>query len=228
MIYSDQELHFKDHGSRAVFSDLEFHECYFEGCTVSMTLEVGRRTTVRNIRLVDCSQRGCLIGCAIIEDCIVDGLNTHGQALRSMAAVFNRVIFRGKVGTIMISDLVSSFADESTQSKFASANKEYYRSVDWAIDISEASCLEADLRGMPGHLVRRDPETQVLVTREKAQSNEWRDLPFKTGWWQTTCSIFLRGDQESTVVVAPKRSREFRELMHDLDLLRKAGISEPD
>ncbi len=128
----------------------------------------------------------------------------------------------------MISDLVSSFADESTQSKFASANKEYYRSVDWAIDISEASCLEADLRGMPGHLVRRDPETQVLVTREKAQSNEWRELPLKTGWWQATCSLFIRGDQESTVVVAPKRSREFRELMHDLDLLRKAGSSEPD
>jgi hypothetical protein len=229
MIYTNKEFTFNDGGAGTTFSDIEFCDCYFEGCAISATIDPQSRTTVRNVRIKNCSQRGCLIGCAIIEDCVVDGFKTNGQHLQSWAAVFNRVTLIGSIDKIMISSVVGSLrADKSIQSAFERDNAEYYRGVSWAIDISKALFLEADLRGVPGHLVRRDPDTQVLVTREKALSLAWQDLPFKERLWPVSLSLFLDTGSESIVLVAPKRHRRFRVFNEDLNLLRREMIAEPD
>ena len=98
-----------------------------------------------------------------------------------------------------------------------------------AVFNAEAEFQEADLRGVPGHLVRRDPATQVLVTREKAESLLWKDVDMSGTHWVTSLAFFVQHSVlPSIVLVAPKRSRDFNRLREGLERLRAAGIAEPD
>lgn len=225
---------FCDRDSAATFCDLEFRGCYFEGCAISVTKRPALRSTVRNVRLVGCSQRGCSLRCAIIESVLVDGFNTNGQLFQTWGAVFNRVVLQGKIDRLMISDNVfpSVLMDEADRQleieAFRTTNTDYYRGIEWALDISRGEFKSLDIRGVPGHLIRRDPETQVLVLREKASGMSWRGIDFHENLWPTALELFLERGERSIVLAAPKRHAKFRRYLEDLRLLRKAGITEPD
>jgi hypothetical protein len=45
---------FYDRDSGKIFSDLEFRKCRFLSCAISMTLNPKLRTTVRNVKLLNC------------------------------------------------------------------------------------------------------------------------------------------------------------------------------
>jgi hypothetical protein len=81
---------------------------------------------------------------------------------------------------------------------------------------------------MPGHLVRRDPATQFLVTREKALQGAWRKMDLSDTYWPISLEMFLEGGLDSEVLVAPNRIREFHKLLDGLKKLRDAGVAEPD
>jgi hypothetical protein len=228
-IYNNQKFSFRDANSGTVFSNLEFQECYFQGCSISVTYSPSLRTTIRDVKLINCSQRGCTIHPAIIEDTLVDGFDTHGQLVQVWGAVFNRVVLRGKIDRLMISSVVDVMRDKpEVQEAFDQANDQYYKSIEWAVDISQASFKELDLRGVPARLIRRDPETQVVVTREKALRGEWRDLPLSDGLWKTTLHLFLQDNSSDIVLVAPKRHRKFRQYLADLKSLQAAGVAESE
>jgi hypothetical protein len=40
--------------------------------------------------------------------------------------------------------------------------------------------------------------------------------------------MFLNCSEDSIVLVAPKRNRRFRSYLSDVQLLRRAGVAEPD
>ncbi len=218
-----------DSDSRACFADMEFRSCYFQGCTLSITRSPSLRSTVRNIRFEKCSQRGCSIDAAVIEEVTVDGVTTHGQLLQTWGAVFKHVTLKGKIDRLMISQAIrAGLAEPEEQAAFDNANAEYYRGVDWALDISQGEFKELELRGLPARLIRRDPETQIVVTREKALQGEWRDLEFKEALTPFAIGRLLEGGGSDRVMVAGKRHRKFRRYLDDFNLLRKAGIAEPD
>jgi hypothetical protein len=100
------------------------------------------------------------------------------------------------------------------------ANANFYDRVAWALDISEGEFKELDIRGIPAHLIRRDPETQFVLTREKALQGRWRDLEFQETVWYTWIAHFLKSGDSAVVLIAPKRHRKF------LQLLRAAGVAE--
>jgi hypothetical protein len=218
-----------DCDSGTIFSDLEFHKCVFRSCTISNTHTPALRTTLRNIRLTKSSEYGCFVFAAMIEDVTIDGLSTHGDTLQTWGAVFKHVILQGKIDYLMTSDLL--FAGQATaqeQREFNLANAEYYSHVDWALDISQGEFKAIDIRGVPGRLVRRDPETQVLISRQVAMRGDWRDLTFSTHMTPGCLQVFLDQNYEDMVFIAPRRDRQFREYLADIQLLRKAGIAEPD
>jgi hypothetical protein len=89
--------------------------------------------------------------------------------------------------------------------------------------------VELELAGIPARLVRRDPETQAVVTRQAALSGEWRDLKRVQG---TVLGLGIqqmlkRGDDD-TVLVAERRARDFKQLREGIQELRAAGVAEPD
>lgn len=224
--FHKEEFSFQDNDSAAVYEGFEFDRCTFLGCVISLTVEPALRSTVRNVRLTNCSQRGCLIYPAVIEESEVNGLNTHGQLLAVHGAVFKHVVLRGKIDRVMIRQKLGE--PKNVQTAFDRANASYYRSVDWALDIRDGEFKELEIDGVPAKLIRRDPETQIVVKRKSVLDAMWKKLPLKLTIWHQYFGALLAGDYEDTVIVAGKRDPEFKTLIADLKVLRGAGVAEPD
>jgi hypothetical protein len=226
-VYQDREFHsFIDRNSGKTFSDLKFRKCHFVGCWVSTTRDPRRRSIVRNVEILDCEQHGCTLDAAIVEDVLVNGIKTHGL-FQTWGTVFRHVIVQGKIGRLMTSPLIATAMGTPAQQKaFDEANSVYYSRVDWALDIREAQFEEADLRGIPTKLVLRDPETQFIITREKALEHKWKDVDLTGTHWRTAIELFLETGVRDEVFVAPKRSPRFRALLGGLWALRDAGVIE--
>lgn len=211
-----------------IHSDMVFKYCRFISCFISATKNPRKRSIIRNIAFYGCETRGCSIYPAIIEDVLVSSLKTH-NLLQTWGTVFKHVKLEGNLGDIMISPLVDVMnTNPRMQTAFDEANAKYYASVDWALDISEARFIDCELQRVPARLVRRDPETQVVITREKALSGEWKKLDLSKTYWATSIKFFLdRGDPD-VVLVAPKQYSKYPDLLDGLKMLRDAGVAEPD
>lgn len=219
---------FYDHDSARLFSDIEFRRCKFVSCGISITRDPALRSTIRNVKLLNCETYGCDLDTAIVEDVTVDGLKTHGLR-QTWGAVFKHVTLRGKIGRLMFSPAVSpGVATLRQQRAFDEANEQYYSTVDWALDIREAEVEELDLRRIPARLIRRDPVDQVVITREKAMQGKWRQLDLSKTHWATSMELFLEWGDPDWVLVAGKRDRDYRRLVDGLKALRDAGVAEPD
>lgn len=219
---------FHDRNSGRVFADLCFKYCRFVSCSVSTTLSPRKRSLVQNICFYGCEVRGCMINPAIVEDVLISSLKTH-TLLQTWGAVFKHVKLEGNIGRIMTSPFIApGVTKPHQQAAFDKANAEYYQQVDWALDISEARFYECDIRGIPARLIRRDPQTQVVVTREKALVGDWRKLDLSRTFWSGWIELFLQEDALDVVLVAPKRHPKFNDLLDGLKMLRDAGVAEPD
>jgi len=220
---------FEDRDSRAVFSDIEFRKCCFRSCIISVTKDPALRSVVKNVRMSQCSQRGCTIYPGVFENVVIDGLNTNGQLVQSWGAAFNQVVLRGKIDRLMLSSIVDVMGDEpDVQDAFDRANAEYYRNVEWALDIRDGEFKELSIKGVPAELIRRDPETQVVVTREQAANSNWQELPFHENLWPITLQLFLKGTDADVILAAPKRHPKFRRYLEDIRTLQKAGVTQQD
>jgi hypothetical protein len=230
--YENQTLErFYDRGSARVFQDLEFVRCNFYSSSISIASDPHLRSIVRHVRIQDCMVAASAIDNPIVEDVEVDGLltgNSGNFLFQIFGAVFKHVVLKGKIGEIMFSEYAVPSGTKRQHEAFLAANAEYYRTVDWALDISEGEFSECDLRSVPAKLVRRDPETQVVVTRQSVLRGEWRDLDLSETYWPAAFQMFELGGRDDIVLVAPKRHRRFRQLLKGLHLLRKAGIALAD
>uniref|UniRef100_A0A7C4KXJ6 Uncharacterized protein n=1 Tax=Bellilinea caldifistulae TaxID=360411 RepID=A0A7C4KXJ6_9CHLR len=178
--------------------------------------------------MIQCEEIGCAIDTAIIEDTVIDGLKTS-DLLQTWGAVYKHVVLKGNIGRIMISPVIATgWAKPHQQAAFDKANAEYYQQVDWALDISEARFYECEIQRVPAPLIKRDAETQVIITREKALSDVWRKLDLSKTHWRTSIEFFLERGDPDVVLVAPKRHPKFNDLLDGLKMLRDAGVAEPD
>ena len=87
--------------------------------------------------------------------------------------LFDRVTLRGDFGAWMITQLPEFLP--AAQAGFA---VRFYDTVDWALDISQARFKNLTLRGVPADKVRRDPERQAAVRKDRLLADpSWRDDP---------------------------------------------------
>lgn len=210
---------------RGPYGGVTFDRCTFIGCDVGSPRDLASRTIIRDVRLINCTVQGGYFGPAIVEDVVVDGLRTNGL-FQAWAPALRHVTLRGRIGRVMISNVHSAAASREDVETFKAANRRYYENVDWALDISEAEFGEADLRGVPGDLIRRDPETQVLVRRERILDGRWQRLAALPSLWQISLELLLETGMESKVLVAAKRAKDFPTLVAGLRLLQDEGIAE--
>ena len=220
-----------DRDSAAVFFDLTFNNCEFNNCGLSLTQSVELMTQVRNVKAIGCKCINCHVGPAVFEDVLFDGLAIDDMLVLN-APLFRRVTLRGNIGRVLINrnaGLIDYNAE--VQRIFDAARNSFYSDVDWALDISEARFREFEVDGVPARLIRRDPKTQVVVTRERASKPGWREqLSPQNTFWPFVLGQFLNGDDPDVVLVAPKsaRKQEFNSLVDGLNELRQLGIAEPD
>jgi hypothetical protein len=214
-----------DRSSGATYSGLTFVECQFDRCTLSTAKKPSERTVVRTIRARSCRVMSCSIYAAVLQDIVIDGLDTRGQLLQTWGAVFDRVVLRGRVGRLMFSNEASPSLGEGTREAFRNANASFYGDVEWALDIREAEVKELDIRGIPARLIRRDPETQVVIERETALHGAWRRIDLEATDWRTAIELFLERGEPDLVLVAAKLDRRYSQMVKALKRLRDAGVA---
>ena len=234
-----ESLH--DHNSGRTYAEASFFSCHFQSSTMYCeTVDIGRRTHVRDLKFYDCSHAGCAIKGCIIEEVLVENFKT-AKMFHTWGTVFKHVTFKGRIGRVMLSDLFEMpFKGKitSVQRAFEKANAEYYSRVDWALDISQAEFDDFDCRGVPSRLVRRNPETQMMLTRERVLAH--KDAIGAGGrYWDGLVRLFLgRADRPGGVVRAgdaiyivprkPPDGFDRPSLIAGISALRKAGVAEPD
>jgi hypothetical protein len=214
-----------DRDSGATYSDMLFSQCVFRGCVISHTHHARLRSVVKNVVLHNCQSVGSTLESAVVEQCVIDGLKTN-ELLQCWGSVFSETIVKGKVGRLMLSDIISpGVASKSEQLIFQMENDSYYSKIEWALDISQIEAEDVDIRGIPANLIRRDPDTQVVITREEAMQGTWTGVDLSNTYWPTAIKLFLNRGHKDIVLVAPRRHKKFRALQTGLIRLREAGIA---
>jgi hypothetical protein len=220
----------RDRGDHLTLEAMRFEKCAFTDCLLSLTNDISRRATLRNVHLKDCAANGCDIGPAIFEDCSIDGLATN-DLLIVWGALFKHVTLAGDIGKLKFNKMVDPMATtQAVQNPFDDFRGDYYRNMDWALDITAAKFREFDVRGIPARLFRLDLESQAIVRRARALQPGWQERV--SSWnklWPFMIRLFLKDGDEDTVLVtplnAPKAKRD--ELLRGLKELRDLGVAEP-
>jgi hypothetical protein len=205
---------------------MTFNRCTFDNCSLGSGAGPNDRAIVRNVVLNQVTQRACFIRGAAVEDVQLHELNRLGGIpLFFSAAVFKHVTITGKTSGMKINRQRDPLG--RGQDVWDAANKQYYRTVDWALDISKAEFQGSiSLEAVPGSLIKRDEETQVLVKRDRLESVDWRSLDFGRSAYNVCLDWFLTGSQfDDVVLVAEKRSRTFKDSLAILGMLRREGIA---
>lgn len=205
-------------GAWREYGDVRLTGCTLKGCRLVQSVDPGLSLVVRDVVLERCRMEGCDAGGVYFEDVTVDTLHLARLHLAS-GCVFKHVTLRGKIGPIMA---IPPNPMSPLKSQFTAAIVEKYKEVDWALDISEAIFSDADFYYVPGELIRRDVNTQVLLRREAFGDLDPRGLPGSVGIW---ASRFESTPFDSIVGIAPKGSKNFGKVMADIEWLHRHGFA---
>ncbi|MHB1768873.1 MAG: hypothetical protein ACYCUV_13615 [Phycisphaerae bacterium] len=219
------------------FADLRLERCLFSNCLVGTTTYAGWRVQIRNVEIVHCSSlAGTRVGPVIAEDCFIDGLQTDDRITALSQPLLKHVVIRGRIGKLGIGDkpvLPSSAQSkreyEALEAALTAEKEAFYKTVDWALDISEAEAEYLSVYGIPLNLIRRDAKSQIIVQRSKLEDPEWEKALDPDNWWRS----HLRGcpwEYAEILLVAPKNCppRKYQKILRDLYELRDKGFTKPD
>jgi hypothetical protein len=217
---------------------IELKGCTFAECQAPRQRTLADRPTVRNVTLSRCHFAASELGAVVAEDCTIDTIWFHRGIWgpqRIEGCALKHVTARGNVtGAVAFSPSHAWWTASKRASviddPIVAANQRYYETVDWALDISEARFTGIDMSrcDIPARLIRRDPETQVVVTRDNVSNGDWATACAGSGGWQIAIEDFLAGGLPNTVIVACRRGRYFKGQLAAIERLRDIGVALPD
>lgn len=189
----------------------------------------GDWNVVRDVSLIDVTQINAALNTAALEAVTLHNLKRQGASpLFLWGCVFKHVKLSGALSGIKINRSVGPQSPD--QQKWDAATISFYQSVDWALDISEAKFRGGcSFEAIPGHLVRRNPETQILVTRDRLTETDWELLDFDATAIDIALSWFLSESLfDSVVLVARSEPKWAKRDLAVLNMLRSAGVAQAD
>lgn len=190
------------------------------------------RPTIRNVTLRNTNAYSGYLQGAVIEDVTVDTTKAGKSPIFLRGNAYRHVVLKGRIGPTEIRGKIFPSLDLSQEHQdrikadWDRANAAYYESVDWALDISQASYGSLSISGVPAKLIRRNPENTAVVTRQSALAGQWRNLPYKRGLFHVVISSLIDDGYDDTLLIACPRSRRFEDDLEDLQMLRDAGVAE--
>jgi hypothetical protein len=191
------------------YADLEFIDCELPGGLTTYGAAI-HRSSAANIHVTNCRSAAFFGTGAIFDEVVVDGIRTSRAPVNISACVFRHVTVKGTCNGFLFNRNICDDNAERNAS-FIVANKEYYRNVDWALDISQLKCSRFELRGcVPVELIRRNPDEHFIMTKEVALSHEWKKYE-PMNWFYLAINDFLESQAERNLFVAPRRSKTFKE-----------------
>jgi hypothetical protein len=199
---------------------------------------------VQDVSVTNCVVQNVDLNATVIRRGLVDGLRVRGW-FAGQGVALDQVVLRGRVGSFHLTPFPLRDSLLARRA-FSEANREFYASVEWALDITELSATgQLELTGVPAHLIRRDTASQGVVYRsrvetalgrlERASAQEigkWvvaaePRLGAASQWASQLANLFLY-DCESVVIVAPKGAgaTKFRKALDGLKAMGDLGIAE--
>ena len=210
---------------RVLVEGMDLRSCQFLFCSLAAS-DVRDRATIRSVRLFDCTAEASRIGGAVIDEVLVEGLTTNG-IFRLTAPALRHVTLRGQIEEILVHPAIwPGPATPEQQRGFDEANAAFYSEVDWALDITEAEFGAVEIQGVPARLVRRDPDSQVVVRRENALTRRWRGLGLEDTPWPGMIQFLIDDGYPEKLLIAPKRHSNYNRLREGLMTLKAAGVAE--
>jgi hypothetical protein len=100
-------------------------------------------------------------------------------------------------------------------------NAQHYKSIEWALDISEATFgALTDFQGIPPALIRRNPQSHFVVPRESAAqlSGGYPSV------WSLISKSLLETDLPGIAVALGRRSRKFKDDLAQAMAMREEGL----
>ena len=207
----------------AVIEGFEAVRCEFDNVSIGSRNDGELPVYVRSCTLTRCRASLAHFGLVVVEDSVIEGYS--GGFTPTASVLLRHVTLRGSIDAFDLrapGELVGA-----GHRSLPSFHDGFYRSVDWALDIRDARFRRCDISGVPGHLVRRDPATQVLVTRGRAMAGPWREVAGQHPW-VFALEQLVESKDESRVLVACRRGKDFAGELEVIRRLREAGIAEPD
>jgi hypothetical protein len=202
--------------NRQVLSDYILESCTFDGWAGLRPsweeYDPNLRPTIRNVILRNTNAYSAYLDGAIVEDVTVDTTKAGKNPLFLRGNVYRHVVLKGRIGPIQIRGKIFPPTDwpehfrKQSEVAWDNANSAYYKTVDWALDITEATYGSLHIDGVPAGLIRRNPENTAIVTRARALPGKWRELEYKHGAFETTLSWFLDDGYDDVLLIACPRS----------------------
>ena len=212
-----------DRDRNVLLRDLELVNCEFIGEGLVSYGGPFNRSTAENLRLKHCAVNSFFGLGAVFDDVVVDGLRVSRSPVILNGCALRHVVLAGKCGRFLFNRDVCH-DDQKRNSAFADANAEFYKVVDWALDITSLDTSGFEIRGtIPAGLVRRDPDVHFIMTRSTALEGVWKNYePFDS--FQISVSIFLHSGAEDDLFVVPKQSKNFKERLAFFRRLKSVGL----
>lgn len=218
------------------FSDASFVSFDFLGgafpATFPLDIQSGQWRSIRNVELRDIGQENCSLTATALEDIQLHNLKRLGSdPLFLWCCVFRHVVLSGRVSALKINRTFNIGSNDGRiQKQWDRATLEFYEKTDWALDISAAKFTGAvSFEAIPGELIRRNPETQVLVRRSKLHDVDWQKLDFENTAIDVALSWFLSDSLFDSVVLAAQDNSKWKKReIAVLEMLRRQQIADPD
>jgi hypothetical protein len=214
------------------YSDLAVSNCTFVACYLPPRSVTGHWNTIRNVSLRDVAQINCTFNATATEDVSLHNLKRLGNApLFFWGCVFRHVTLSGRISGIKINRLVSivNARAKQDQKKWDQHVLKFYRSTDWALDISNANFLGGiSFEALPGDKIRINPETQALVRRKRLLNSNWKALDYGRSAFDVGLTWFVEDSIfDSVVLAASMGGKQWKEELAVLAMLRNKGIADP-
>ena len=233
LVVEDREFSVQGYRLPDPLEDVELRRCRFDTCQTPTQRTASDRPTLRRVSLQRCHVTASDLGAVIAEDCTVDTIWFHRgiwgpQAIEGCA--LRHVTLRGNVTGGLEFLAAGLLQPAAERDELLAANRRFYADVDWALDISDArftsvSFVRSDI---PARLIRRDPTTQVVISRRAMLAVDLPRLLGETTIIAMGIDRFLETGFDDTVLVAPTRGPRFAQQSEVIDRLRAEGLVEPD
>jgi hypothetical protein len=210
----------RQYGSGRVFSGLDLRRVTFTSSVLGQHDDPSFGLVVRDSILQNCSFSACVMAGVRLENVTVDGARLSKSSLSG--CVFRNVTLRGKIGQFIVGGPVRSLRGEMFAA-FSEGMVDFYRDVDWALDIRDAQFAGATIRAVPGELVRRDEDRHFLLRR--TDRDTVLSLPDAPVLAKTYFRNFDLTPFDSMVAVASQRSKTFVNQLADLQWLRERSLA---
>lgn len=212
--------------------NIQFKNCSFYSCDFSDRISLPQeRSIIKNSIFENCTvNNNCGIGNGIIEDVELINLKTKGIVF-CLGTLFNKVTFRGKCGSFRLTsetvDRAVHNGEDISKSQIEAFNhsaQEFYKGVDWALDISNAEFKELQIDpDIPAALVKRNPETQILIRKENIDVAKIQQHPYIFSLHKRHLTS---NKYDQIIVISTISNKHLEEEMKSIQILREEGIAD--